>query len=195
MKGKFKNLGGDQMKRKTIARLIAIVAIVTVAMLAGCTEETSETATPVGHVEQVTGDSQQTNVLATTVTGSVMTLPKNWDADADNDGFIVYPSLEDISGETVKFEGIKLPVKIEVYTTKLTKDYKEVKDRLVYSGTGTIDSWKDGNFIFEGGIKVPFENIKTVGSDSDYGWVYAAVSLPDGRTIEAVEKYARIKPE
>jgi hypothetical protein len=183
------------MKRQTIITLTAIVAIVVVAMFAGCTEETSETATPAGQVEQVIGDSQQTNILARAVTGSVMTFPKNWDADADNDGIIVYPNLEDSSGETVKFKGIKLPVKIEIYTTKLTKDYKEVKDRLVYSGTATIDSWEDGNFIFDGGIKVPFENIKAAGSDSDYGWVYAAVSLPDGRTIEGVEKYARIKQE
>ena len=183
------------MKRQNIIALTAILAIVVVAMFAGCTEETSETATPAGQVEEVIGDSKQTNVLATAVTGSVMTVSKNWDADADNDGIIVYPDLKDSSGETVKFEGINLPVKIEIYTTKLTKDYEEVKDSLVYSGTGTIDSWKDGNFFFEGGIKIPFENIKAAGSDSDYGWVYAAVSLPDGRTIEAVEKYARIKQE
>ena len=183
------------MKRKTLAGLIAIVAIVVVAMFAGCVEEGGETAKPAGQAEKVTEESKQMELLATAVSGSVMTMAKNWDADAEDDGIVVYPDLKDSSGETVKFEGVELPVDIKIYTTKYTEDFKEVKDRLAYSGTATIDSWKDGNFFFEGGIKIPFEDINTVGSDEDYGWVYATITLPDGRTMEAVEKFARIKPE
>ena len=208
------------MKRKTIVGLIAIVAIVAIAMFSGCVEEGGETAKPAGQIEKVTEES----ILATAVSGSVMTMPKNWDADAEDDGIVVYPDLKDSSGGTVMFEGVELPVDIKIYTTKYTEDFKEVKDRLVYNGTATIDSWKDGNFFFEGGIKVPFEDIKTINSDDDYGpaydtvtlpdggtmeivkpippahiddygWVYATITLPDGRTIEAVEKFARIKPE
>jgi len=66
---------------------------------------------------------------------------------------------------------------------------------LVYSGIGTIDSGKDGNLFFEGGIKIPFEDINTVESDGDYGWVYTTITLPDRRTIEARDEFARIKPE
>ena len=183
------------MKRKNIVGLITIVAIVAAAMLIGCVEEGGETAKPVSHAEKVTEESTQTELLATAVSGSVMTMTENWDADAEDDGIVVYPDLKDSSGETVKFEGVELPVDIKIYTTKYTEDFKEVKDRLAYSGTATIDSWKDGNFLFEGDIKIPFEDINTVGSDNDYGWVYATITLPDGKTIEAVEKFARIKPE
>ena len=183
------------MKRKTIIGLIAIVAIATEVMFSGCVEEGGETAKPAGQAEKVTEESKQMELLATAVSGSVMTMTKNWDADAEDDGIVVYPALKDSSGEIVKFEGVELPVDIKVYTTKYTEDFKEVKDRLVYSGTATIDSWKDGNFLFEGGIKIPFEDINTVGSDKDYGWVYTTITLPDGRTIEAVDKLARIKPE
>lgn len=183
------------MKRKNMAGLIAIVAISAAVMFAGCVEEGGETAEPTGQAEKITEESKQIELLSTAVSGSVGTMTKNWDADAEDDGIVVYPDLKDSSGETVKFEGVELPVEIKIYTTKYTEDYKEVKDRLVYSGTGTIDSWKDGNFFFEGGIKIPFEDINTVESDEDYGWVYTTITLLDGRTIEARDEFARIKPE
>ena len=210
------------MKRKTIAGLIAIVAIVAAAMFVGCIEQeppmeatrdipaktisptptltSTETpmqkeAEPIEEWEEITEEEKQRELLATAVSGSVWVSPKNWDSDAEDDGIIIYPDLKDNSGETVKFENIELPVKIKIYTTKYTEDFKEVKDRLVYSGTGTINSWEDGNFFFAGGIKVSFEDISSLQSEDDYGWVYATITLPDGRTIEAVDKFARIKQE
>jgi len=184
------------MKRKGIIGLIVVIAILAGAMFSGCVEEGGETAKPTDQVETVTEESKQMELLATAVSGSVMTMPKNWDADAEDDGIVVYPDLKDSSGETVQFENIILPVEIKIYTTKFTDDFKEVKDRLVYSGTATIDSWRDGNFMFEGGIKIPFENINTVDSDNDFGIIYTTITLPDGRTIEAKEDFGtRIKTE
>lgn len=89
-----------------------------------------------------------------------------------------------------------LPVEVEIYTTTLTPDFKIVKDRLVYTGTATIDSWRDGNFLFGGGIKIPFEDINTVESDEDFGMVYATTTLPDGRKVELKQEFGvSIKPE
>lgn len=71
-----------------------------------------------------------------------------------------------------------------------------MRDRLVYSGKSTIDSWKDGNFMFDGGIKVPFEEIKALSSDREYGELVVKIHTPDGKTYEAKESIGvRIKPE
>lgn len=194
------------MRIKSITSLIVTMAIIVAVVVAGCVSEEGDTAIPadqggestkpVEQVEKITEEDKQIELLATAVSGSVTTVPKNWDGDAEDDGIVVYPDLKDGSGETVKFEGVELPIEIKIYTTKLTDDFKEVNDRLVYSGTGTIDSWKDGNFFFNGGIKIPFEHINTVASDDDYGAIYTTVTLPDGRTIEAKEDFGvRIKPE
>jgi len=79
---------------------------------------------------------------------------------------------------------------------KYVEDYNEIRDRSVYTGTGIIDSWKDFHPLYGGeSINILFEDIKTVESDDDHGWVYATITLPDGRTVEAVDKGARIKPE
>jgi len=144
-----------------------------------------------------TGDEETIAEILVTVThGSVSTMSRNWDADAEDDGFIVYPDLKNAEGETVKFEGIELPVKIEVFTVKQDKKWRDIKDRFVYSGAGSINSWEDGNPFFSGsGIKVPYEQIKIKRSDKEYGIVYATVTLPDGRIIEAKDDFVRIKPE
>jgi len=63
-----------------------------------------------------------------------MSLGKNWDEDAEEDGIIVYPELKDSREETVEFEGIELKVDIEIWTLKWdTETFKQVTDRLVYS--------------------------------------------------------------
>ena len=199
---------------KVIAILIMIFAVVSM----GCVEESRDTATPSvpaesikeqpkdttetpsGEIEKTTAqklkESEQIDLLSAVVSGSVATMTDNWDADADDDGIIVHPKLNDESGEVVMFEGVELPVKIEIYTAEYDSKYKRVKGRLVYSGTGTIDSWKDGNIFFNGGIKVSFDDIDTTPSDDDYGIIYTTTTLPDGRTIEAKETFGcRIKTE
>jgi hypothetical protein len=127
------------------------------------------------------------------MSASVMTMKKNWDADAEDDGIVVFPSLKDAAGETVKWSGATLPVDIEIWTTEMDANYKDQKDQLVYKGSGTIDSWEDGNFLLGQGIRVPFEQMK-VPSGETMGWVYAKVHTPDGKIYEGVEKLASITP-
>lgn len=122
-----------------------------------------------------------------------MTMKDNWDSDAEDDGIVIFPNLKDASDETVKWDGAILPVDVEIWTTDIDSNFKEQKDQLVYQGSGTIDSWEDGNFILGGGIRVPFEQIQ-LPSDKTYGWVYAKVHTPDGKTFEGVEKYASLTP-
>ena len=183
---------------KVIAILMGIIMIFAV-MSVGCVEESRDTATPSVQTEnfkEQSKESKQIDLLSAVVSGSVATMTDNWDADADDDGIIVHPKLNDESDEVVMFEGVELPVKIEIYTAEYDSEYNRVKGKLVYSGTGTIDSWKDGNIFFNGGIKVSFDDIGTTPSDDGYGIIYTTTTLPDGRAIEAKETFGcRIKPE
>ena len=178
--------GNKKMERKTkVVGLIAVVAIVAVVMFAGCVEE-GETAKP----------TDQTELLATAVRSSVYASTESWDADAEDDGIVIYPSLWNKTDNTVRFRDIELPVEIKIYTVKSDDDYNEIKDRLVYDDVVILNTWEEG-FISTGyGIKkIPYEDINTIESDDDYGWVYTTITLPDGRKMEAVDKFARIKPE
>ncbi|WP_067047922.1 hypothetical protein [Methanofollis ethanolicus] len=121
------------------------------------------------------------------------TIKENWDADAEDDGVTVHPDLLDQYDETVKYSDASIPVDIQIWTTKFDNNFKEQKDKLVYKGSGTITTWKDGNMFMKGGIKVPFSSMN-VPSDEAYGWTYATIHTPDGKTYEAVDKFTALTP-
>lgn len=170
----------------------AIFLLIIVITASGCTVEDKSTATSSQKTASVTEQQKQAEILAAATTASVDTMTKNWDADADDDGIIVHPELKDSKNETVKFENTELSVDVELWTTKYD-NFNEVKDRNIYSGVGKINSWKDGNFLYEGGIKIPFDEIKAVSSDSQYGMVFVKIHAPDGKIFEAKGSSA-IKP-
>jgi len=124
---------------------------------------------------------------------SVSSIRKNWDADPEDDGITIHPSLRDDKDSTVYWSGATLPVDIEIWSTKYGDDFIEVKDKLVYSGSGTIDNWEDGNMFMGGGIRIPFESMN-VPVGENYGWTYATIHTPDGKTYSALDKFTALKP-
>lgn len=158
--------------------------------------ETSEPETS-GEESADQGITDESAAAFATVTHAyVDAIPDTWDSESNLDGIIVYPKLKDASEESVHYEGINIPVDIEVWTTKFDENTVEVKDRMVYSTTVTIDSWEYGHVIddimtteeditIERGIKIPFESITTLPADSPYGGVFIKMHMPDGTVYEA----------
>ena len=50
-------------------------------------------------------------------------------------------------------------------------------------GSGTIANWTDGDAYKGGGIRIPFNQINVPSTDNRFGYTYATVHLPDGRTL------------
>ncbi len=167
-------------------KLLIIPLILSIVIISGCTSEDQSPATSYKIVPESKEVllQQRIELFSTAATADVWPQPKNWDADAEDDGIIVYPSLKDINGEPIQFERVTLSVDIEVWTKKMNMDYKKVKDRQIYNGTGMINSWYDGNMFMNGGIRVPFDDMNILESD-DYGYVFIRIHTPDGKTYEA----------
>jgi len=184
------------MKNRDILWIVLTVLIILCAAFCGCIEEKPpKYAKPSETVQETSASEQQLKLLKKVTHGEVWTFTKNWDEDAEDDGIAVYITLKDANDKTVKFEDVSLPVEIEIYTEEW-KDGNPAKGRLVYKGTATITSWKDGNPFLSGGIRIPFEDIKTTETDPKWGIIYVKVHLPDGRIIEAKEDFGvRIKPK
>jgi len=162
----------------------AIITTITISTTTSTIKETDVAKPDNPQVKEVDGKENQKEILSKATHASVNTISKNWDADAEDDGMIVFPDLKDENDNSIKFDGYELPVEIKIYTTKF-ENFKQVNDRLVYSGSGKIDSWKDGNFLMGGGIKIPFDDIQVKASDSQYGAILISIALPDGRKMEA----------
>ncbi len=124
---------------------------------------------------------------------SVLTMKDNWDPDADDDGISVYVSLKDNSDNIVDFYNSNLPVDIKIYTTKFDSNFKEYRDRLVYSGSATIHSSREMNMFLGNGIRISFDDMN-VPSGENYGWTYATVHTPEGESYEGVDKFTGLTP-
>jgi len=116
----------------------------------------------------------------------VQAIPKDWDGDGTENGLVVYPALKDANDEIISFQDIELDVEVEIWTTRFDEiTFQETKDRVVYSKTSKISSWKDGDPRLDGGIKIPYAEITTEATDSGYGGVAVKIHLPDGTVQEA----------
>lgn len=136
--------------------------------------------------------SEQLQLLSTATHAAVASVAKNWDADAEDDGLMVYPELKNSNDETIMFESIELDIDIEVWSTKFDDSFRMVKDRKVYNGRGKIDSWRDGNFFTDEGIRVNFDDFQIRSSDT-YGILFVKIHTPDGRSFEAKQDYVSLR--
>jgi len=144
--------------------------LVVLIFLCGCVGgESGDTAVP---------DEVDIEQFDTVTHATVFVLVKNWDADAENDGIVIYPDLKDAENVSVRWSDAELTVDIKLYTTRLNDSFQVVKDRVAYSGTGTIDSWKDGNILYSGGIQVPFDDITNY--DMALGICFVTIHTPVG---------------
>ena len=103
-------------KQKTMTFGLMSILLLSVIFVSGCTSENSSIATSSQNnvVPDITEEQKQMEILATATHASVDNSGgKNWDADLEDDGIIIYPSLKDAKDETVNFEGIELTVDIE----------------------------------------------------------------------------------
>lgn len=202
--GYYLDFKTDLFKKGLFTFIIILCLIVTVSSLASPSTNTvsspikSTTATSsTAQVDQPVASSPVTASSAydfSKVTHStVSAFAKSWDADAANDGIIIYPDLKDAADAQVTWSGIELPVDVEIWTTGYDKNFKTIPETKIYSGTGYINSWKDGNMFMGPGIKIPFDQMTSPG-DKTIGRTRIVINLPDGRLLEAIYDLTPLKP-
>ncbi len=186
------------MASALIRSILASVALVVLASLVvGCTApaETGPVTTitpvvtvsvPATTVTLVPTASPNSAQFAGAKMLNVLSVAKNWDADADTDGIAIYPALVNEDNVMISWQGEVLPVDIEIYTTRMDENqgYKFVKDKVVYTGRGYLTHWEQAQMLYGKGkgIPVAFEEM-SVPNGVRYGETLATVHLPDGRTF------------
>lgn len=191
--------------------IICTILVVSITFMSGCGSSTSEEAafpeTSPGLTERIEPEQgfvpgsetpptgipsapENTEEVMVHFTGMdhayVQAIPKDWDGDGTENGLVVYPALKDANDEMIGFQDIELDVEVEIWATRFDEaTTQEIKDRVVYSKTSKINSWKDGDPRLDGGIKIPYTEIITEATDSGYGGVAVKIHLPDGAVQEA----------
>ncbi len=184
---------------RKITLFLFTLAVITLVFSVGCTSKSGPTqASPIQVTPTQAPQSQVTtspayNDFSQVTHVTVSTVKAHWSSGAEDDGITVHPDLQDAAGQTLKWSGVSLPVDIEIYTLKFDANYKQVKDKLVYKGTGTINSWQDGNMFLNGGIQIPFADMNVPGGET-YGVTYVTVHTPDGKTYSDKWEYTSLTP-
>lgn len=166
---------------------LCVFAVISLILCAGCTSPAgpapaSATAPSQSAVTQVT-PARQPDDLSEVTRIEVTTIMAHWSKGPVNDGITVHPALLDASGRKVQWSGVTIPVDIEIYTIDFDMKQKPVRGQKVYGGSGTIANWTDGDAYKGGGIRIPFNQINVPSTDNRFGYTYATVHLPDGRTL------------
>jgi hypothetical protein len=163
------------------------LAILILILCTGCTGQVGPAQvaatppSPTGATSVI--PSLQPDDLSQVTRIEVTTVLAHWSEGPVSDGITVHPALLDASGHKVQWSGMTIPVDIEIYTIDFDSKQKPVRGQRVYGGSGTIANWTDGDAYKRGGIRVPFYKINVPSSDNRFGWTYATVHLPDGRTL------------
>ena len=174
-------------------------AIFSLILCAGCTSPAGPapatgSAPSQPESPQVTPATQPDDLSRVTQIG-VTTIMAHWSDGPVSDGITVHPALLDASGRKVQWSGVTIPVDIEIYTIQFDSKQKPVRGQKVYGGHGTISNWTDGDAFKGGGIRVPFSQMNPPSGEGSYGWTYATVHLPDGRTLTGQFNATTLKPQ
>ena len=133
-------------------------------------------------------------IISELTTMSISAFWKNWDADAEDDGFELGPYFKDIDGEMVYPEVNDWTVEVQLYEAETD-----------YSKYGNFDTYKIGNVLYtfeyaqdevkyESYINLPYvrvavEDIPQITKDKDYIWIDATFSSPTQGTFSASRDY------
>jgi len=172
------------MRKKTgFCPLALCPVIIALILCTGCTGTAGSAQTAIPSPAAQVTPAAQPNDLSLVTQVQVTTVMAHWTNGPVNDGITVHPALLDASGRKVQWSGVTIPVDIEIYAIDFDMKQKPVRGQKVFGGSGTISNWTDGDPFKGGGIRVPFYQINIPSSDNRFGWTYATVHLPDGRTL------------
>jgi hypothetical protein len=174
-----------RMKTDTCCVLLSCLML-TLALGAGCAGQAGPVP-PAGTVPAEPAASSATSAvpphdLSLVTRVEVTTMKAAWTNGPVSDGITVHPALVDAAGQKVQWSGVTLPVDIEIYSVVMDNQAKPARGQKVYGGHSTITNWTDGDPFKAGGIRIPYNHLE-VPTGERYGWTYATVHLPDGRTL------------
>jgi len=166
--------------------LLAFIVII-FTIFSGCTTTSGPTQPISNQASSTPGSSTQTNVDFSMVTHvNVSTI-------AGHDGITVHLNLLDQKNQTVIWSGVKLPVDIDIWSTRFDSNRQQIKDSLVFRKIGASSEWREGNAFMGGEIQIPSSEMR-VPTGATNGWTYVTVHIPDGKTFSVTDEYTPLNP-
>lgn len=144
-----------------------------------------ETALTTGTTEQyVTTDANAA------VSVDIWTENADWDSIYGNDGLLIHFIFNDAVGNPVLFSNQNVVATVKIFTPLINAYNAPLTSaRLLFQGTTTITSAKEGLNYPLRGIRVYWSSIELKSTDKGIGSVYVKFQLPAGKVLEATEVF------
>jgi len=144
-----------------------------------------ETALTTGTTEQyVTTDANAA------VSADIWIENADWDSTNGNDGLLIHFIFNDAVGNPVIFSNQNVVATVKIFTPLINAYNAPLTSaRLLFQGTATITSAKEGLNYPLRGIRVGWSSIDLKSTDKGIGSVYVKFQLPAGKVLEATEVF------
>jgi len=114
----------------------------------------------------------------------------DWDSTYGKDGLLIHFIFTDASGNTVLFSNQNVVATVKIFTPLINAYNAPITStRILYQGTATITSAKEGLNYPLRGIRVAWSDIDIKSSDKGIGSIYVKFQLPAGKILESTEKF------
>jgi len=193
--------------------MLLISVLCCILLTAGClempTSEAGVAPTPVSAIAttpqvETWADESQAGVASSMPAGTVTTLnniasmkiytePIDWDSTPGNNGFVIHFRFYDSALREVTFSGTSLKAEVQVHTPDTNIYYVTIVPRLLYKGSATITRSDEGESYPMRGIRIPYSKIALISEDRGIGKVSVKITLPNGRILQAEERYLYTK--
>lgn len=114
----------------------------------------------------------------------------DWDSTDGKNGLLIHFIFTDASGNTVLFSNQNVVATVKIFTPLINAYNAPITStRILYQGTATITSAKEGLNYPLRGIRVAWSDIDIKSSDKGIGSIYVKFQLPAGKILESTEKF------
>jgi len=162
-----------------------------------CAPPETVTAPPAETAPAPVPPAKTEGVIKDLATISIMTVSKNWDADAEDDGIAIDIMYNDSKGQSVRFSNMPVNVTIELYGYRSVADtFDHKKMEFLCKTQVTVDHSMSMSEMFGNYIRIPFESMPVDRSKYyEYGTMKVIVTTPSQGDFEAIEDCVMLYPE
>lgn len=143
----------------------------------------------VGAVEQFEAPCEEEEIgnVSDIVSIEVDAVPKDWDSDAENDGFVIYITFYDKHGSTVQFKDTEYTIRVKIFKAEVDPNGSMVKGELLYDFCCPPVRMTSSSDVSgpHGGIEI---YLKLSDYAGEWGMIEVEVEIPEVGTFSAVDE-------
>jgi len=141
-----------------------------------------------GDVKEIESpEKEEIGNVSDIATIEVSAIPKDWNSDTENDGFVLYITFYDEHGNTVQFKDTEYTIRVKIFKAEVDTNGNMVKGELLYDFCCPPVRMTSSSDVSEphGGIEI---YLKLSDYAGEWGMIEVEVEIPEVGIFYAVDE-------